>query len=393
MKWKMTTITLAAAGAIALSMAATYAPAATKTTTAAPTVTTLAASNVTSTSATFNGTVNPGGLATTSWFQWTPADGDTNTTKAIAAGTSAVSISVSVTGLKASTTYKFTAYAWNSKGQKNGTTLSFKTLAAVVPPTKTIYLTFDDGPYGRVRRQRGAVRPQAAGAHATFFEIGQSTYTIRACAPQPRCGTPSPSYATCLANASKSYGNYGLVRQLVASGNVVGTHSWDHPNFADPLLSPAQTATEISQARNLQVAVAGTDSKLFRFPYNAVTQNGLNYLSSQGMRSVGADIDPSDWNWQTFTDQDVINNVIASAYDGAVVQLHDGQDVLGRDGGHPGYLPALLTQLKASGYSFGTLTVGGTAGSQAQVNGGEGSGTSNSSNFPAQKVGSANNNA
>ena len=69
MKWKMTTITLAAAGVIH-SARPRNAPAATKTTAAAPTVTTLAASNVTSTSATFNGTVNPNGLATTSWFQW-----------------------------------------------------------------------------------------------------------------------------------------------------------------------------------------------------------------------------------------------------------------------------------------------------------------------------------
>ena len=63
----------------------------------------------------------------------------------------------------------------------------------------------------------------------------------------------------------------------------------------------------------------------------------------------------------------MINAVIAPAKDGAVVQLHDGQDVLGRDGGHPGYLPLLLTQLKAAGYAFGTLTVGGTAGNAAKA--------------------------
>jgi hypothetical protein len=39
-----------------------------------------------------------------------------------------------------------------------------------------------------------------------------------------------------------------------------------------------------------------------------------------------------------------------------VVDLHDGQEGVERDGGHPGYLPALLTQLKAAGYSFGLLS-------------------------------------
>lgn len=349
MKWKMTTITLAAAGAIALSMAATYAPAATKTTTAAPTVTTLAASNLTSTSATFNGTVNPNGLATTSWFQWTPADGDTNTTKADGSGTSAVPISVTVTGLKPSTTYKYQAAAWNSKGQKLGALISFKTAATVVPPpqppTKTVYLTFDDGPTAGYTTEVLADL-NAAHAHATFFEIGQSPYTA----------------------SGMNVGNNGaLMNQLVSSGNVLGTHSWDHPNFASPLLNPTQTASEISRARTLQISITGTDSKLFRFPYNAVTQNGLDYLTSQGMRSVGNNIDPSDWNWQQVTDTQVINAVMAQVKDGDVVQLHDGQDVLGRDGGHPGYLPLLLSELAANGYAFGTLTVGGTAGNAANA--------------------------
>src|ERR1700683_3863575 len=58
-------------------------------TAAAPTATTLAASNVTSTTATLNGSVNPGGLATTTWFQWTPPDGDTNTVLGVPAAAAA----------------------------------------------------------------------------------------------------------------------------------------------------------------------------------------------------------------------------------------------------------------------------------------------------------------
>ena len=209
--------------------------------------------------------------------------------------------------------------------------------------------------------------------------------------PETVLYTPAPSAASCLASAgNNSASNNALMKQIIAAGNVIGTHSWDHPDFAT--LNATQTANEISQARSLAVAVTGQDSKLFRFPYNSVTQAGLNYLSSRGMRSVGADIDPGDWNWQTFNDTDVINEVMVTAYDGAVVQLHDGQDVLGRDGGHPGYLPGLLSQLKAAGYSFGTLTVGGTAGAQAQVNGSNSAGHSTST-FPAQRVGDKHNNA
>jgi peptidoglycan/xylan/chitin deacetylase (PgdA/CDA1 family) len=108
-------------------------------TTAAPTATTLAASNVTSTTATLNGSVNPGGLATTTWFQWNPPDGDTNTVMGTDSGTTAVALQASITGLMPSTAYSFQVYAWNSKGQKNGKTLSFTTPAAAGPtPTSGV---------------------------------------------------------------------------------------------------------------------------------------------------------------------------------------------------------------------------------------------------------------
>ena len=345
---------------------------------AAPTGTTLAASNVTSTTVTLNGSVNPGGLATTTWFQWNPPDGDTNTILGIGSGTTAVALHANITGLMPSTAYSFQVYAWNSKGQKNGALMKFTTSAAVGPspspspsPTsaspspspspspssaKTIYLTFDDGPTaGYTNLVLNDLN--AAGAHATFFEIGQSTYTDSGMCPSTVVGTPTPSYATCLANAGNAaYGNYGLVLSILAAGDQIGTHSWDHPNFTT--LTAAQTTTEISQARSLQVAVAGRDSKLFRFPYNQATTAALSYLSSQGMQSIGADIDPSDWNWQSVTDAQVISAVMSQLRDGAVIQLHDGQDVLGRDGGNPGYLPQLLIDIKAAGYSFGLLQVG-----------------------------------
>jgi peptidoglycan/xylan/chitin deacetylase (PgdA/CDA1 family) len=110
-------------------------------TTAAPTATTLAASNVTSTTATLNGSVNPGGLATTTWFQWNPPDGNSDTVLAIGSGTTAVALKANITGLMPLTAYSFQVYARNSKGQKNGMTLSFTTPAAVDPtptPTPTV---------------------------------------------------------------------------------------------------------------------------------------------------------------------------------------------------------------------------------------------------------------
>ena len=360
-------LTVVSVIAVTVLMSAAATASSVKTT--APATTTLAATNVTSTTVTLNGSVNPGGLAATGWFQWNPSDGDTDTAQGVGSGTTAVALHANITGLTPSTAYSFHVYAWNSKGQKNGALMKFTTSAASSPspspsPTAagTIYLTFDDGPTaGYTNLVLNDLN--AAGAHATFFEIGQSTYTDSGICPSAVVGTPAPSYATCLANAGNAaYGNYGLVRSILAAGDQIATHSWDHPDFTS--LTAAQTATEISQARSLQVAVTGHDSKLFRFPYNQATTAALTYLSSQGMQSIGADIDPSDWNWQSVTDAQVISAVMSQLRDGAVIQLHDGQDVLGRDGGNPGYLPQLLTDIKAAGYSFGLLQLGSTVTAQ-----------------------------
>lgn len=51
---------------------------------------------------------------------------------------------------------------------------------------------------------------------------------------------------------------------LLASGDQISTHSWDHPDFRT--INAAQAADEISRARNFQVSLTGYDSKLFRFP-------------------------------------------------------------------------------------------------------------------------------
>lgn len=312
--------------------------------TLAPVVVTSAATSISSTSAVFNATANPQGQGTTVWFQWIPADGDANTVSYVGSDLTVHTVSVTISGLTPSTTYTYQVVAWNAGGLIYGNLVPFTTLAAgSPPPPKTIYLTFDDGPTaGYTDEVLADLR--AAGAHATFFQLGQSTYSVSGMCPAPM------SYNKCLTSAK----NAGLVRQALADGNEIGTHSWTHPDFTT--ISKSKTATEISQARSLQVAITGHDSKLFRYPFFRNSTAGDQYLASQGMMAEGATVDPSDWD-STVTDAQVVASVMAQAFDGAVVDLHDGQEGTDRDGEHPGYLPALLTQLKAAGYGFGLLSI------------------------------------
>ena len=106
-----------------------------------PAVVTKPASSATQTSATLNATVNPnGGEVSTCTFEY----GTTETYGSSApcsslpgSGTTPVAVSASVTGLTANTTYHFRVSATNGGGTSKGADETFKTPAAVSPPTVT----------------------------------------------------------------------------------------------------------------------------------------------------------------------------------------------------------------------------------------------------------------
>lgn len=95
-------------------------------------VTVFAATAVTASSATLNGTVNPEGAAATAFFQYsTSSDFSFGVTtiagQSVGSGTSAVSVSQSVSGLLAHTTYYFRTGRTNSAGTKRSAILPFTT--------------------------------------------------------------------------------------------------------------------------------------------------------------------------------------------------------------------------------------------------------------------------
>jgi hypothetical protein len=112
-------------------------------TSTAPAVTTAAATPVTSTSATLNGSANPGGASATGWFRYgTSSPGTCNDSfgtrapsssgASLGYGSSSVAYSLSIGGLLPATTYYVCAIANNSYGTGFGAVLSFTTPAS--PP-------------------------------------------------------------------------------------------------------------------------------------------------------------------------------------------------------------------------------------------------------------------
>jgi multidrug efflux pump subunit AcrA (membrane-fusion protein) len=96
---------------------------------AQPTVETGSGSGTTTTTVTLSGTMNPGGVDTTVHFQYGETTGMASRTASIdaGAGTTAVSVSTIVTGLKPDTKYDFRLDATSSLGTVHGVTETFST--------------------------------------------------------------------------------------------------------------------------------------------------------------------------------------------------------------------------------------------------------------------------
>ena len=114
------------------SLGTSYGQDATFTTNAAPSATTGIATTVSATSETFAGTVDPNGAETTYYFEYgmTSSFGDQTTPIDAGAGTAAVSVNATITGLRANATYDYALVATSSLGTSVGVTEVFQVAAS-----------------------------------------------------------------------------------------------------------------------------------------------------------------------------------------------------------------------------------------------------------------------
>jgi uncharacterized delta-60 repeat protein len=97
----------------------------------APTVATLAAASITATTATINGTVNPNGIITNTWFEYgtTASYGQSTAIEAQGYGTSANPVNAAVSSLTPGTLYHYRLVAQNGETTAYGADLTFTTLS------------------------------------------------------------------------------------------------------------------------------------------------------------------------------------------------------------------------------------------------------------------------
>ena len=181
-----------------------------------------------------------------------------------------------------------------------------------------IALTFDDGPDLTYTPQVLSILQQY-NVHATFFTVGDHVQAYP-----------------------------GLTQQEYANGNIVGNHSWDHPDLTT--LSADDIHAQLSNTSDVIQSATGVRPVFFRPPYGAYNYQTLNQASSLGLTTVTWSVDTEDW--QRPGSSAIIDTVLTDAQNGSVILMHDG----GGDRSETvEALPTIITKLQEKGFRLVTL--------------------------------------
>ena len=255
--------------------------------TSAPTVTTEAATLVTTTSATLNGTVNPGGLATTYYFEYgTTTSYGTDipiTPGSAGSGSSAVAESANLTGLTPNTTYDFRIDASNKKGTPDGLNQTFTTTG---PPTATTNAA--TAVAATTATLNGSVNPDGL-ASTYYFQYGTTT--------SYGSTTSSTSAGSGTSAVAESAPLTGLTANMTYDFRIVATNSagtTDGANQSFTTLGPpivatnaATGVTDTTATLNGSVTPDGLATTYY-FQYGTTTSYGLTTSSTSAGSGTSA---------------------------------------------------------------------------------------------------------
>jgi len=186
-----------------------------------------------------------------------------------------------------------------------------------------IALTFDDGPWPNPPTSQFLDVLERYHVPATFFEIGE------------QIGPYDPGGA--------------LERRMLADGDMIGNHTWTHPDMRG--LSASAQQQQLQQTSGAIRAASGFEPCLWRPPYGAFNSGVVSLARSLGLITVNWDVDTVDWSTPG----------TATIYQRAVGGARNGSIILQHFGGGPRYqtlaaLPQEISTLKARGYKFVTVT-------------------------------------
>lgn len=178
-----------------------------------------------------------------------------------------------------------------------------------------VVLTFDDGPWP-VTTPMVLAALKAECLQATFFAIGKHA-------------TWHPE----------------VLKQVIAAGHTVGSHTWSHQNLAQKPLAEAKD--EIEKGMSAVAMMAGTPiAPFFRYPQLRQTGDLKAYLAERNVAAFSIDIDSEDFRIKK---PDVLVTSVMTKLKKkgkGIILMHDLHKWSALA------VPELLTQLKANGYKI-----------------------------------------
>ena len=158
--------------------------------------------------------------------------------------------------------------------------------------TKTIYLTFDDGPTPIITEKVLDILTQY-NAKATFFCIGKNI----------------KQHPT-------------IFERIINERHAIGNHTFNHLKgwksdtitYLNNIIETKKTIQQINKSTNQQ--------KLFRPPYGRIKLAQANQLQKLGYKIIMWDVLTFDWN-RKIPSEKVLKNTIDNAKSGSIIVFHD----------------------------------------------------------------------
>ena len=143
-----------------------------------------------------------------------------------------------------------------------------------------------------------------------------------------------------------------LVKNMVAQGDEIFSHTFDHPNLTT--ISSEEITSELTKMESVLLSTAGVSPKpYFRAPYGARDARVISVAAANGYESVYWTVDGEDWKEpQGETAADVENRILSSLAPGTIYLMHLGDTITGS------ILDDVFTKIEAQGYKIVSLSQG-----------------------------------
>jgi peptidoglycan/xylan/chitin deacetylase (PgdA/CDA1 family) len=179
---------------------------------------------------------------------------------------------------------------------------------------KEVVLTFDDGPWpGTTKAVLDALAAHCT--KGTFFIIGKNAVN-----------------------------HPDILKQVVAGGHTIGTHTWSHADLGKAGADKAKEEIEKGLSA-VKLAAGVAPGAFFRYPFLKDSPESLGYLGSRNIAVFSTDVDSFDFKFNANPDRVVTTVMEKLEKKGkGIVLMHDFHKSTATS------LPKLLTELKAKGY-------------------------------------------